>query len=146
MIDNYHLYHGAALSIVTEAQRFGSIARINDLPLGAYAINHDIGIFIKHTTNDRSPWHFNFHPEHQTAVRRLFDKYDDRAYVVLVCGKAGICVLKYGEYAAVLDENFTDQENLTVSRPSGGSFRISGALGKYKKAIALNRFPRILFK
>jgi len=145
-IPQYHYYHGAALSIITEPGEFTGLARTPVYGAGAYAVNHNIGIFIKHTTHEDSPFHFTFSPEHQTGIRDMFRRYGDRTFVVLVCCEVGICVLSYGEYAAVIDENFNEQEGITVERPDGGGFRVRGAQGELPHVIPLNRFPTLIFE
>jgi len=56
MIPNYHFYDGAALSFITARGEFTALTRIGDLAGRAYALNHDRRIYIKHATNDMSPW------------------------------------------------------------------------------------------
>ena len=106
-IADYHFYDGAALSLITDRGDFTALTRFPDVAGRAYAVNHDRGIYVKHSTKRGPRWQFTFFPEHQTAVRDLFRKYDDRTFIVLVCGEVGICALPYGEYAAALSENFT---------------------------------------
>src|ERR1700759_225921 len=105
-------YRGAALSGIVDRGEFTALPSLSDIGSGAYLVNHNIGLFIKHTEKTGSPWVFGFHPEHQSAIRDLFGKYKDRTFIICVCPPDGICVLTYGEYAAVLDENFRAQENL----------------------------------
>lgn len=141
-----HFYHGAALSLITDHVDFVGLSRIKDIASNAFALNNNIGVFVKHTEGKASPWVFGFTPEHQEAVRHLFDRFKKRAFVVCVCPPAGICILTYGEYAAVIDENFNVQGNLTIKRPSGGGFRVNGPKGQLKPIIPLKRFPQLLFE
>ena len=48
-----HFFHGAALSLVTARGEFTGLARLEDLGAAAYAVNHNIGMFIKHTERER---------------------------------------------------------------------------------------------
>ena len=145
-IAEYHFYHGAAMSLIAARGEFTGLTRISSLGTCAYAVNHDTAIYLKHTTNSNSPWYFTFLPEHQEAVRKLFQRYEDKALIALVCGDVGVCLLTYGEYAAALDENFKEAEALTVERPGGGGFRVRGAAGKVKGVVPLSRFPQSLFQ
>jgi len=70
----------------------------------------------------------------------------EKTYLALVCGKIGICLLEYGEYAGVLEENFDEQRYLIVKRPEGGGFRVNGASKEIPNVIPLNRFPRRIFE
>lgn len=145
-IPEYHYYHGAALSLITEQGKFTGLARTPALGSGAYAVNHDIGVFIKHTTKGKSPFHFTFAPEHQESIRKIFDRFGSKAFVLLVCGEEGICALTYGEYATVIKEDFKTQDSLTVERPGRGGFRVKGANGRLPKVIPVSRFPSIVFE
>ncbi len=144
-ISDYHFYHGAALSLIVSEGQFTGLARIEDTAGVAYAVNHDIGLYMKHSTMEESPWQFTFTPEHQQSMRRLYERYRERAFVGLVCGRVGVCLLTYGEYAAIIDENFADQKALTVSRPEGGGFRVRGANGDLGRVVPLTHFPRGIF-
>jgi hypothetical protein len=63
-IADYHFYHGAALSLIVSEGSFTGLARMQDIGASVYAINHDIGLFIKHSTIDISPWQFTFLADH----------------------------------------------------------------------------------
>jgi hypothetical protein len=140
-------FHGAALFEITESEHFTSMNKVSDIDSpSAYLLNHDTGLYVKHTTEDGGPWRFTFTPDHQDHFRRLFDRYGEKTFAVLVCGRVGICVVNYGILAGCVDLNHTDAEWLEVSRPNGGSFRVRGVKGEYERAIPLNAFPRVLFE
>lgn len=144
-VREYHFYHGAALSQIVSEGEFTGLARLSECGSGAYAINHDKGVYIKHSTKSDGPWQFTFSQDHQKGIRNMFRKYGDKTYIVLVCGEEGICLLDYGEYAGAIDENFKEQEYLSVDRPEGGGFRVRGAGGKINRVIPLSRFPAGIF-
>lgn len=144
-IDEYHRYHGAALSQVAEHPDFSSVNKVVGMDSrSVYQINHNIGMYVKHSTLENNEWRFTFAPTHQEEVRQLFVRFPDRTFVVLVCGDE-ICCLTYGEYAACIDENFDESEWLEIWRPEGGRFRVRGACGELPRKIPLNRFPGFLF-
>ena len=144
-IAEYHFYHGAALSVLVSRIEFTGLSRITDIG-PAYAVNNVIGLYIKHSTIKLSPWQFTFTQDHQSEIRKLFQRFDDRTFIGLVCGNSGICLLKYGEYANTLEEDFNNQKTLTVRRPAGGGFRVVGSAKKLKGVISLSRFPEALFE
>jgi hypothetical protein len=145
-IPNYHFYDGAALSYITARGEFTALTRIGGIPGRGYAVNHDRRIYIKHATSETGPWQFTFAPEHQDAIRDLFNAAGaNKTFVVLVCGPVGVCALTYGEYAGALSEDFGSQRTLTVTRPTGGSFHVHGAGGEVVHAIPLNSFPECIF-
>lgn len=141
-------YHGAVLAEITENDNFTSINRVPNIKsTSAYQVNHNMGIFIKYTTTgDLSKWRFTFTPSQQDIIRKMFNIYEDRTYIVFVCQNEGICIVDYGIFAACVDMNHRDNEWCEIYRNEGGSFRIRGANGEYEKTIPLNAFPRILFE
>lgn len=146
-IDKYQKYHGAVLSIITEHPSFTSINKLPDYAnvRAVYLLNHDTVLYIKHSTLTGNEWSFTFSPRNQHEVRRLFDQYSDRTFIILVCSDL-VCLLRYGEYAACLDENFSEDEWLVAWRPEGGGFRVRGKMGELSGVIPLNRFPDELFE
>lgn len=144
-IPDYHFYHGLALSVLISRNAFTGLSRITDIG-PAYAVNNMIGLYIKHASNNRSPWQFTFHPDHQEEIRKLFDRYHNRTFLALVCGNAGICLLKFGQYSAILNPDYTTQKPMLLRRPRGGGFHVSGPAGEYRRVIPLNRFPEGLFR
>jgi len=145
MIPEYQFYHGAALSVLVSRREFTGLSRIVDLG-SAYAVNNTLGLYIKHATKSDSPWQFTFTPDNQQEIRKLFQRFDEKTFVALVCGQRGICLLTFGEYAATLPEDFNSQKVLIVRRPSGGGFRVSGSAGRRMRGvISLSRYPEGLF-
>jgi hypothetical protein len=144
-IAEFHSYEGQALSLITSEGKFTGLARIKDISGRAWAVNHDRVMYVKHSTANRSPWVFTFAPEHQTAVRDLFNKYRDKTYVVFVCSHDGICAVPYGDYSATIEENFGVQRWLKVSKPNGGGFRLEGSEKKLRGVVPVGSFPGALF-
>ena len=134
------------MSLIAERGEFTGLTLFPNVAGRAYIVNANIGIYIKHATTGTRRWQFTFAPEHQTAVRDLFRRFDDRTFVILVCAEVGVCALPYGQYAAALGEDFTAQRGLTVERPAGGGFRIHGAGGRVGRVVPLNGFPDCLFE
>ncbi|MCJ7577199.1 MAG: hypothetical protein MUO91_01980 [candidate division Zixibacteria bacterium] len=143
MIPEFHFYHGVALSKLVSHNQFTGLTRITN-PGSAYAVNNAFGLHIKHSTKPKGPWQFTFTPDQQEEIRKLFQRFNEKTFIVLVCGKVGICLLKYGEYADTLQEDFRNQKVLMVSRRSGGGFRVSGSV-RMKGVVPLNRYPGGLF-
>ena len=140
-----HFYHGAALSLIAARGEFTALRRLREECRSAYAVNDNVGIYVKHSKAEYGPWQFNFLPDHQTEVRDLFRAKGERTFIVLVCGHTGVCLLTYGEYANVVDENFKEQEAVLVERKGAGGFRVRGAGGALERVVPLNRFPDGLF-
>ncbi len=143
-IPEYHFYHGAALSVLVSSQPFTGLTRITDIS-SAYAVNNMIGLYVKRATNEDSPWQFTFTEDHQSEIRRLFQRFGEKSFVALVCHHTGICLLSYGEYRNVVEEDFTKQRTVIVRRPGAGGFRVSGHGGNHSGVVPLNRYPDGLF-
>lgn len=140
-------YHGAVLAEITENEHFTSINKIpNIASTSAYQLNHNIGIYIKYTTtNQNGSWRFTFAPDHQDVIRRMFDIYGEKTFIIFVCEEQGFCIIDFGVFANCIDLNHSESEWIEIYRPDGGSFRIRGARGDHDRAIPLNMFPRKLF-
>jgi hypothetical protein len=130
--------------VLVSRNEFTGLSRIPDIR-PAYAVNNMIGLYIKHASNNGSPWKFTFHPDDQEEIRRLYDIYHDRTFLAFVCGNAGICLLKFDQYAAILNPDFATQKTMVLKRPVGGRFRASGPGGNLPSLIPLNRYPVGLF-
>lgn len=142
-------FHGAALYEITQDEHFSSINRMAHVASSsAYLLNHNTGIYIKHTTveYETNRWRFTFAPEHQEVVRKMYDAYKELTYMIFVCKNDGICVVDFDLLTSCVDFNYTDSEWCEVYRRDGGSFRIAGAKGEYTRTIPLNSFPSVLFR
>lgn len=141
-------YHGAVLAAIAEDEHFTSINKIpNITSSSAYQLNHNTGIFIKYaTTNHGGSWSFTFSPEHQDVIRKMFDIYGKRTFIIFVCEDEGFCIVDFSIFANCIDLNHSESEWIEINRPDGGSFRIRGARGEHNRTIPLNLFPRKLFE
>ena len=150
MISDFHKYHGAVLSVLSSTRPHTAINKLDDSSQGEYQINHNLGLYIKHATSDNNYWVFNFQPEHQYEIRRMFDRYHQSIVLALVCVSSteredtidGVCLIEYGEYAAVISPDTRSQKAIRVERPDGGSYWVSGPSGSLSGAIRQNRFPQ----
>ena len=73
-ISDKSFYHGAVLYEITQSEQFTSINRVPNFDSSCtYLLNCNIGLYVKYSTLNISPWQFTFTKEHQNEVRRLFD-------------------------------------------------------------------------
>jgi hypothetical protein len=148
-ISEKSFYHGAVLYEITEDEHFTSINKVPNLrSSSAYLLNASIGLFIKYaTTKDNfGSWRFTFTQDHQYEIRKLYDFYKNKTFIIFVCEHEGFCMIDFSIFASCLDLNHKDQEWIEIYRPNGGGFRIRGARGDFGKVIPLNNFPRKLFE
>jgi len=99
------------------------------------------GLIIKSSAKRRTPWRYNFHKTHQEEMRSLFREYG-QVFVLFVAGEDGIACLDYLSLGEILDDNFEEQEWVSVKRKSGEYYRIAGYDGVREKGLAQNQFPQ----
>lgn len=145
-------YHGAALYEICQDMRFSSINSMPNIKSKhAYLLNHNTGLYIKHTTVEgddgtTKSWRFTITKDEQTVIRGIFKTFKEKTYIVFVCTDEGICVVDYGTLISCVDFNNGENEWCEIYRSDGTSFRIRGNKGEHQYAIPLNAFPRVLFE
>lgn len=143
-INDQDLYQGVVLlKVIKECSPFlkkdQSIILENGTSKSSFLLkfkenSEPLGIYIKHTARNRTPWSFSFNREHQEEVEVL-EQCTRGVVLMLVCGRDGIVSLDYDELKIILDENFEDSERVSVTRKLRGNYRVTGRDGKLKKTI-----------
>jgi hypothetical protein len=83
-------------------------------------------VLFKYSTRVKSPWYFNVaSAQSRTVGDSQISIPLERRYLALICHLDGVCLLSHAEYVSISDEK-TEQNNLSVSRPESGSYRVSG--------------------
>lgn len=82
-------------------------------------------VLFKYSTAAKSPWHFTV----TTAQYGMLSERDlacpqERRYMALICYLEGVCLLSNDEFLSI--GSSSEDIALTVSRPHGGQFRVSG--------------------
>ena len=137
-------FHGAALIRVIRYESFHSVevCEKNDC---SYLINGISGIYIKYSQKRLSPWSFTFSEDHVHEIEEL-NKLLSTLFIVLICGKDGICCLDWQEFATVVStESTTYPKWISVSRMKGQKYSVWGRDGKLKHKIGNIDFPRKIF-
>ena len=96
-----------------------------------------IGLYIKYTKKNYSPWAFNFHKEHQEEIK-ILNELCIQAFVAFVCGRDGIALITYKELKKLLDENFEDSERVGISRKPNGNYWLKGRDGTLKQSVTVS--------
>ena len=99
-----------------------------------------IGCYIKTSRARRSPWRYTFIKEHQAEIEEM-KKETDQVFVLLLAGTDGVALLAYEQLKKLLDEQFEDNEWLSVSRKFNQYYRVDGHDGKKKLNVPKNSFP-----
>jgi hypothetical protein len=82
-------------------------------------------VLFKYSTAAKSPWQFSV----TTAQYGLLAEPDldcpqERRYMALICYLEGVCLLSNEEFLSIASPS--EDATLSVSRPPGGQFRVSG--------------------
>ncbi len=135
MISDTARFHGSFFVLLFEAiKKPVSVERLADLGGGYYLISETVPVYLKHSTKRKGPWAFNFFQSHQEAQLRLFQTYGE-CYTCLLCGRDGIVGLCMKELRQVLDDNFEEQECITVRRKLKTMYEVRGRDGSLSGRI-----------
>lgn len=146
MLPDYGGYYGSALvQIIDHYLAPVTVERIGDAPQGFYLLNGRAPLYLKFSRNRKSPWGFTFHREHQEQYQLMIDRYGD-CILGLVCGKDGIAALNYAQMREVLDDDFDEQEGITVRRRLNQMYSVGGANGKLSRKVARDSLLEQVFR
>ena len=136
MISDAARYHGAFLALlVDKLEGPVLIEKLRGVGSGHYLINQRIPVSVKMSSKRRGPWTFNFMRPHQVAHEKLFKEYGE-LFVCLVCGRDGIAGLSMQEMRTVLDDNFEEQESISVRRRLKTMYQVVGRDGELQGRVS----------
>tara|TARA_R110002049_G_scaffold167265_3_gene333450 strand:- start:2341 stop:2775 length:435 start_codon:yes stop_codon:yes gene_type:complete len=142
-IDRKDLYHGAALTQITEHGSFKALNKA-DTKYGHYLVNTDRRLLTKHSEKASGPWQFTFqHDDLESLKADMISGFS--TYIVLVCGPVTVCLLDYNEFVQLIDLDATTQQWIRVQIPKA-SMQVSGSEGHLKRAVKHNGFPNRIFE
>lgn len=146
MITENSRYYGCVLHQLIEQQDLlVTIQRLSCDILGFYLVNGNLPLYIKYSTSRTGPWIFNFQMPHQECQEELFNTYGE-CITVFVCGRDGIAALPYVELKKILDENFEQQEVVSIRRRHNHMYQIKGRNGALDRKLSRNSFLDIIKK
>ena len=96
-----------------------------------------LGIYIKYTKKNKSPWAFSFHHEHQEEIQ-ILNELCSEVFVALVCGYDGVPLITYSELKQLLDENFEQSERVSITRKPRGNYWLKGRDGVLQKSVTVS--------
>jgi len=144
MISNNARYYGSFFTLLLDnLSEPVSLRKLETRGGGLYLINEVTPIALKMSSKRLGPWTFNFLRSHQKVYDDLFRHYSD-FYVCLICGRDGIAGLSMQELRLVLDENYEEQEIVSVRRRLKKMYQVTGKDGTLEKRISrLSIFEKI---
>ena len=136
MISDTARYHGSFLALlIDKLEGPVSIEKLRGVGSGQYLIDRRIPVSLKMSSKRKGPWTFNFMRAHQEAHERLFDEYGE-LFVCLVCGRDGVAGLSMQEMRTVLDNNFEEQESISVRRRLKTMYQVVGRDGELRGRVS----------
>lgn len=136
MISDTARYHGSFLALLLDKVEGPlSIEKLRRAGIGHYLINRRIPIAIKMSSKRKGPWTFNFTRAHQKTHEKLFEEHGE-LFVCLVCGRDGIAGLSMQEMRTVLDDNFEEQESISVRRRLKTMYQVVGRDGELRGRVS----------
>jgi hypothetical protein len=136
MLPDYGRYYGSALiQLFDHCLLPVAVERLSDAPQGFYLLGGKAPLYLKFSRNRKGPWSFTFHREHQVQFQSMVDRYGD-CVLGLICGMDGVAALNYVQVREVLDDNFEEQEGITVSRRLNRMYSVGGTNGRLSGKVA----------
>lgn len=136
MLPDYGRYYGSVLTHIVD--QYGAAVSIEKLSVGVqgfYLLNGKTPLYVKFSRSRKGPWSFNFRRDHQTEYRRLVKTYGD-CITALVCGKDGIVALNDAQIRQILDQEFEEQESVSVRRKLNHMYSVRGANGELSQKVS----------
>ena len=138
MITDTAHYHGSFFFTVLEGlDQALSIKRMHEYGIGCYLLAGVLPVYIKHSKSRKGPWTFNFFQAHQEIQRELFEDFGE-CLTVMICGKDGIVGLLMAEFRQVLNEEFEEQESVTIRRRLNKMYHVKGRDGELDARVGRN--------
>ncbi|UPJ97396.1 hypothetical protein [Bradyrhizobium sp. 172] len=136
MLPDYGRYYGSVLTHIVD--HYGKAVSIEKLAVGVqgfYLLNGKSPLYIKFSRSRKGPWSFNFRRDHQTEYQHLVKNYGD-CITALVCGKDGIVALNDVQMRQILDQDFEEQESVSVRRKLNHMYSVKGSNGELSQKVS----------
>lgn len=135
MIPDTARYHGSFFSLLFDkVEGAVSVQKIAELGSGFFILNDKFPLYLKFSSRRNGPWTFNFFRSHQESVEMLFRQHGE-CFICLICGKDGVVGLSVDEMRQILDQEFEEQEAVSVSRKINTMYVIKGRNGTLPNRI-----------
>lgn len=144
MITEADRYYGCVLAqILSGHLKPIEIRRAYSDIQGVYLLDERLPIYVKISKDRFSPWNFNFQNKQQRLYQLLVDNFGD-CISVFVCGNDGIVALNHDQLRHILDDNFEEQEQVSIKRKRREMYSIKGRDGELKDKIGRNSLNKII--
>jgi hypothetical protein len=136
-IKKQEFYEGAALHLLA---RSGGIAGIKyNAPF--FVLNDRILVYLKYSTQGRSPWGFTFMPAEQALLRLKASEME--LVIALICGDDGVAAITYDSFGRVASPS-NASVHIACYRRHGEHYDVKGPDGRLDKKVAPSTWQKIL--
>lgn len=146
---NKDLLHGAAIAVLARQRVALEVKCVTDQHSDAYELrlgDKTLLVMMKYSTKKKSPWQFSFGEPQAKAIQQLVATHRALPLVfAFVCHNDGVCAVLEQDLEFVgLGAKTLEGASITVSRPRGGSYWISGpGRTKMPRAVPQSRWLSI---
>lgn len=115
----------------------------NSLVIGTSS-SSDIGLYIKYTKKNNSPWSYSFHFDHQEEIK-ILSEICSEVFIAFVCGHDGVALISYQELKQLLDDDFEENERVSISRKPAGNYWLKGRDGKLEQYVTISDLGKKIY-
>lgn len=144
MISDYLRYCGSALALLIDSWN-GTITvrRLFDDRNGYYLIEEKLPLVFKYSRSRKGPWTFTYLREHQLIYKDLIDSFGN-CVTAYICGTDGVVAVEHNQLRQFLDENYEEQENVSIRRKLKKMYSIKGRDGELDKKVARDSYVKLI--
>lgn len=136
-IKKQEFYEGAALHMLVRA---GNIINARyDAPF--FVLNNRLLVYLKYSTQVRSPWGFTFMPEEQSLLASQALQHE--IVIGLICGSDGVVGITYDAYRTVANPR-RGALRVACYRNHGEHYEVNGPDGRLETKVPPSAWRRIL--
>jgi hypothetical protein len=136
-ITKQQFYEGAALYLLARNGRTTTIRY--DAPF--FILDEGLWIYLKYSTQGRSPWGFTLTPEEQPLLQQRGSH--SRLVLGLICGSDGVAAIDYEDLYAIAGPR-TTAVHVSCYRDHSKHYEISGPDGQLPSKVPPSKWPRLL--
>ena len=145
MIKEFEFFHGVVFTrLLHGTQRPVSIQAFKPTSNASYVVDDTVGIYIKYSSKQMTPWRFTFSQTHKTEIDLLRANMPN-VFIVLVCNDDGVVCLSYDELKRIMSDQQEGFQWISATRHKREMYSIEGSDGRLEFKVGKNDFPKKLF-
>lgn len=142
MLDEYEFYQGLVLrQLITESPLSLTVRPfVREGRISAFAVNGQVGVFIKHSAKRMSPWRFTFNLVQAADLLDLEAKLP-KTFVVFVCGDDGIVTLDIASLHQIVSFEESDHGWVRAERKPRSQYTVGGNRAEFPNKVPSGTSP-----